>query len=210
MTDQNPENLGAQGQNPQSEQQQPPAIPQQAAQNEQPAQAQQETARPRYDGQPLAQGQPQDTQSQGQTGAGYQSSSQTQQQQQQGQTQYRSQANYQGQPSYGDLPVDDKPKNSMVMNIIATIVGFLCGGCCIPGIIGVIGIVFSSQVDTKYAQGDMNGALSSAQTAKILGIVSLVLTALAWIGIILYFVFIISVAGFEGFSSGYMDALDSL
>ena len=98
----------------------------------------------------------------------------------------------------------------MVMNIIATVVGFLCGGCCIQGIVGIVGIVFSSQVDSKYNQGDLNGAMSSAQTAKIIGIVSLVLSGLAIIGMIIYIIFIVAAAGTGSFLESYMDALEQL
>ena len=36
--------------------------------------------------------------------------------------------------------------------------------CCLPG--GIIAIIFSSQVNTKLAQGDIAGAQSSASAAK--------------------------------------------
>lgn len=132
----------------------------------------------------------------------------------QGQPQYKSQSQYQGQPNYGQnsnyggASLQDKPNNYMAMNIVATIVGFLCGGCCIQGIIGIVGIVFSSQVDSKFNQGDLNGAISSAQTAKTIGIVSLVLTGLAFIGGIIYFIVVISAVGMDSFMDSYMDALD--
>lgn len=126
------------------------------------------------------------------------------------QSQYQGQPNYGQQANYGGLPPQDKPNNYMVMNIIATVVGFLCGGCCIQGIVGIVGIVFSSQVDSKYNQGDLNGAMSSAQTAKIIGIVSLVLSGLAIIGMIIYIIFIVAAAGTGSFLESYMDALEQL
>ena len=48
--------------------------------------------------------------------------------------------------------------NYMVGAILTT---FLC---CLPG--GIVAIIFSSQVNTKLAQGDIAGARSSASAAK--------------------------------------------
>ena len=51
------------------------------------------------------------------------------------------------------------PKNWLVESILVTIF------CCLP--FGIAGIVFASQVNSKYASGDYSGALqASANAAK--------------------------------------------
>lgn len=132
------------------------------------------------------------------------------------------QSYYQGQPNYqagGDTQQKAPqgtaypPQNYMVMNIVAAVVGILaCGNCCISMILGIVGIVFSSQVNSKFIMGDINGASSSANTAKILGIISLVLSALTIIGTIVYYIFIITAAGgldvfMDAFQEGYNQGL---
>ena len=51
-----------------------------------------------------------------------------------------------------------QPKNYLVEAILITIF------CCQP--FGIVGIVFSSQVNSKYAAGDYNGALQASKDAK--------------------------------------------
>lgn len=127
---------------------------------------------------------------------------------------------YQGQPSYSNNPErsqfqaqpEPMPENYMTLSIVATVVGFLtcCSSCCISGILGIIAIVFSSQVTSKYTSGDMNGAISSAKTAKILGIISLVITGIALLGSIIYYAIVISTVGAETFMEQYMEALEQM
>ena len=50
-----------------------------------------------------------------------------------------------------------QPKNWLVESILVTIF------CCLP--FGVAGIVFASQVNSKYAAGDYAGALKASQDA---------------------------------------------
>ncbi|MFZ4514848.1 MAG: CD225/dispanin family protein [Acidimicrobiia bacterium] len=72
-------------------------------------------------------------------------------------------------------------QNYLVLNIIGTAFAVLC--CCfVGGIPGIIGIVFSTQVNKLAASGDMAGAMSKANTAKILGIISIALGALGLVG----------------------------
>ena len=79
-----------------------------------------------------------------------------------------------------------KPKNYLIENIIAAGVGLLC--CCgITIIPGVIGVVFATQVDTKYTAGDFVGAASASNTAKILFYVSVGLVVLGFILNIIWF-----------------------
>jgi len=52
----------------------------------------------------------------------------------------------------------NQPKNYLVESILVTIF------CCQP--FGIAGIVFASQVNSKYASGDYNGALQASKDAK--------------------------------------------
>ena len=51
-----------------------------------------------------------------------------------------------------------KPDNRLVWAILST----LC--CCLP--FGIVAIVYAAQVDGKYAAGDYQGAVDSANKAK--------------------------------------------
>jgi Na+-driven multidrug efflux pump len=77
-----------------------------------------------------------------------------------------------------------QPKNYLVESILVTIF------CCLP--FGIAGIVFASQVNSKYSSGDYEGALKASKDAKkwmnwglITGIIVLVL----------YLVFIFALGG---------------
>ena len=50
------------------------------------------------------------------------------------------------------------PKNYLVESILVTIF------CCLP--LGVVGIVFASQVNSKFASGDIEGADAASSDAK--------------------------------------------
>jgi len=52
----------------------------------------------------------------------------------------------------------EKPKNYLVESILVT----LC--CCLP--LGIAGIVFAAQVDSKWNAGDQHGAIAAADNAK--------------------------------------------
>ncbi len=90
---------------------------------------------------------------------------------------------YAQQPSYGQ-PYQQPPKPSTFLagNIVMTILS-LC--TCYGLIMGIIGIVFSAMVSSKYNQGDYGGANAMSTAAKIMFFVSLALLALA---VILFFV----------------------
>ncbi|GAA1275893.1 hypothetical protein Psi02_01400 [Planotetraspora silvatica] len=57
---------------------------------------------------------------------------------------------------YGAPPTP--PNNHLAMAIITTIL------CCLP--LGIVSIVYSSQVNSKWAAGDYQGALASSESAK--------------------------------------------
>ena len=67
------------------------------------------------------------------------------------------------------------PPNNLVLAILSLVL------CCLPT--GIAAVVFASQVNSKWAQGDQAGALASAQKAKTWSIVGIVVGA---VGGILY------------------------
>lgn len=79
-----------------------------------------------------------------------------------------------------------KPSNNLPLAIIGTIVG-MCSPCCIGLILGVIAIVFSNQVDTKYNYGDYAGAENASKNTKILAFIAIGLFGLNLIWMIVQF-----------------------
>lgn len=86
--------------------------------------------------------------------------------------------------SWENMPQPTKPDNYLVLSIVSTVLG-LCS--CIGLILGIIAIVFATQVDSKYTMGDYEGAMKSSSNAKILSIIALVFGILGVIGNIVYF-----------------------
>lgn len=79
------------------------------------------------------------------------------------------------------------PNNNLALAIIATVSGFLtcCGlGGCASIVLGIIAIVFASNVNSKYAKGDYLGANTMARRAKTLSLIALGLAALSIIYVI--------------------------
>jgi hypothetical protein len=64
------------------------------------------------------------------------------------------------------FPPPPKVSNYLVHSIVAT----LC--CCLPG--GIVALVYSAQVNSKLAAGDVAGAQASSKSAKTWVIVSIV------------------------------------
>jgi hypothetical protein len=60
--------------------------------------------------------------------------------------------------------VPEKPKNYLVQSILVTLF------CCLP--FGVVAIVYSAQVDSKYRAGDYAGALHASKRASMWGWIS--------------------------------------
>lgn len=74
-------------------------------------------------------------------------------------------------------------KNWLVESILST----LC--CCVP--IGVIGIIFAAQVNSKLAQGDRVGAEEAAKKAKMF---TLIAVGLGLVGIVISIILNIAAA----------------
>ena len=70
---------------------------------------------------------------------------------------------HQEQPQ-GQLP--PCPSTHMAWAILSTLL------CCLPA--GIVAIVYSSNVESKYAHGDYAGAVSASETAKLWCILSIV------------------------------------
>lgn len=69
-----------------------------------------------------------------------------------------------------------KPENNLTLAIGATVASLLtcCGYVsCLGLILGIVAIVFATQVDSKYKQGDLAGAESAAKTSKLLALIAL-------------------------------------
>ncbi|PQL94695.1 CD225/dispanin family protein [Apibacter adventoris] len=64
------------------------------------------------------------------------------------------------------------PSNNLPLAIISTILG-CCSPCWIGLILGIIAIVYSSQVRTKYNAQDYDGAQKAAKNVKIFSFISL-------------------------------------
>jgi hypothetical protein len=74
------------------------------------------------------------------------------------------------------------PKNWLIESILATIF------CCLP--LGIVGIVYASQVNGKFAAGDYEGALASSREAgRWTKLSFLIYIGLAVLGLIFLFVF---------------------
>ena len=72
-----------------------------------------------------------------------------------------------GQPMHNGQPLPPvPPQNDLVWAILSTI----C--CCVP--FGVVSIVYSCQVNSKFRMGDVAGAQNSANKAKTWAIVAAV------------------------------------
>ena len=68
-------------------------------------------------------------------------------------------------------PVEPMPDSYLIWSVLATV---LC--CLIPGIIAII---YSASVSTRYYAGDLNGARRASDRAQIWVIVSIV-TGIVW------------------------------
>jgi hypothetical protein len=88
-----------------------------------------------------------------------------------------------------------KPDNYLVMAIVATVLG-LCS--CLGLILGIVAIVFATQVDSKYNLGDYMGAQSASKNAKLFSIIALVVDGLGIIFSIVYYA-IVGAAAFGSY-----------
>ena len=100
---------------------------------------------------------------------------------------------YNAAPSYGNPQPQTPngqvmPPNYLVWSILVTLL------CCLPG--GIVAIVYSTQVSSRFLQGDYEGATASSRNARKWAIISAVAGAV--IGII--YAIIIAVTGASAFA----------
>ncbi|MTE25917.1 CD225/dispanin family protein [Winogradskyella ouciana] len=72
-----------------------------------------------------------------------------------------------------------RPNSYLALAIISTIL------CCLPT--GIVSIIYATQVNSAYEDGNYTKAVSASKNAKTWGIVSIVLAALGWLVYILIF-----------------------
>jgi|BarGraIncu00222A_1022003.scaffolds.fasta_scaffold00130_8 hypothetical protein len=90
-------------------------------------------------------------------------------------------------PLASPLPVRPPPlapPNYLVWAILATVL------CFWP--LGLVAIVFSTQVNTKWARGDVQGAQASSRKARTFAIVTTVVGMCAYVIAFVFFVFVLS------------------
>jgi Interferon-induced transmembrane protein. len=110
--------------------------------------------------------------------------------------------------NFNDYSQPAKPDNNLVLAIISTVVSLItcCGWVsCIGVILGIIAIVFSTQVDNKYSARDYAGAESASKTAKLLSLIAFGTVALSIIFIIIS---IVLQGGISGFMEQYQNTLE--
>ena len=79
------------------------------------------------------------------------------------------QPHYNSQPTYNAQPVSQASSLNPTLWIILNAIMIVVGCCCsIPGILGIIGLVFAIQGNNAMKTGDMFAAENKLKTAKIL------------------------------------------
>jgi hypothetical protein len=68
--------------------------------------------------------------------------------------------------------------------------------CCLP--LGIAGVIFAAQVNTKVAAGDAAGALDSSKKAKMFSYIAI---GLGLAGIICYVLFFVVIGGLSVMSN---------
>lgn len=112
-----------------------------------------------------------------------------------GQQPYGQQQYGYGQPNpygYSQQPAGPAPDNYLVWAILSTVL------CCLP--LGIASIVFSTQVNSKWTMGDVQGAQESARKAKNFAIASAAVSLVLIVG---YIVLMIGLAASGGHSPTY-------
>jgi hypothetical protein len=76
-------------------------------------------------------------------------------------------------------------QNYLIPAILSTIF------CCVP--LGVVSIIFATQVNGKVASGDIAGAMESSRKAKMFMFIAIGSGVLVWVCSIILWVFVIAV-----------------
>lgn len=94
--------------------------------------------------------------------------------------------------------------NHLAWAIVSTVLATCF--CCPLGLLGIVAIVFATQVNTKLAAGDIAGARQASNNAKTWSIVASVLAVL---GVLINIGMIMSMGGIEGYMQ-WMQAMQGM
>ena len=72
-----------------------------------------------------------------------------------------------------------RPQSYLALAIISTIL------CCLPA--GIVSIVYATQVNSAYEDGNYEKAMNASKNAKTWGIVSVAIALVGWIIYVLFF-----------------------
>lgn len=84
-------------------------------------------------------------------------------------------------------PASSEIPNYLIPAILATVF------CCLP--LGVVSIIFATQVNSKIAAGDLAGAAESSKKAKMFMFLAVGGGLLVWVFVIVMWIFAIGMAG---------------
>lgn len=76
-------------------------------------------------------------------------------------------------------PSMQRPANMLIWSILTTVL------CCLP--LGIIAIILSVKVDSLWSAGDYDGAIRTAEKAKLCCILSAVLAVASYIGMLIFY-----------------------
>jgi hypothetical protein len=79
--------------------------------------------------------------------------------------------------------------NYLIPAILSTVL------CCLP--LGVISIIFATQVNGKVASGDIAGAMEASKKAKMFMFIAVGLGVLTWVCVIVMWIFVFGMAAVQ-------------
>ena len=95
-------------------------------------------------------------------------------------------------------PASVTPAASVPNYLVPAIISLFC---CLP--LGIVGVIFAAQVNSKVAAGDTAGALDSSKKAKLFSFIAIGLGLLGIICYVLFFVIMGVGMGLAGSSSNF-------
>ena len=102
-------------------------------------------------------------------------------------------------------PTEPRPEDHLALSIVATVLTFFL---CFPLPIGVVGLIYSLSIDSKWKRCDYETAKTYSRYAKIWGIASICLAIS--VPVIYVLAYILSGALYVGFFAGLMGILSGL
>ena len=92
-------------------------------------------------------------------------------------------------------PVAGGGSETPVPNYLVWAIVSICG-CGWP--LAIPAIIFATQVNSKLAAGDIAGAQEASRKAKLFAMIAIGCDILFWIGMIIYFVFVVGLVAMSG------------